>query len=99
MLSNMMGDLQGRPKKGPDPAFSLSALVPVLEKYVGTKVCFYNYQLAKQCTLCAISTALPLRPQVLFASDCVGEEVQRGLAELENGEVNMQACACLMLDT
>ena len=36
-------------------------------------------------------------PQVLFASDCVGEEVQRGLAELKNGEVNLQACACPML--
>lgn len=51
----------GRPKKGPEPAFSLSALVPSLESYLKTKV--------------------------LFASDCIGEEVQKGLSQLKNGQV------------
>lgn len=51
----------GRPKKGPEPAFSLKALVPSLESYLKTKVA--------------------------FASDCIGEEVEKALSTLKNGEV------------
>jgi phosphoglycerate kinase len=51
----------GRPKKGPEPQFSLKALVPSLESYLKTKV--------------------------VFASDCIGEEVQKALSGLKNGEV------------
>lgn len=32
--------MQGRPKKGPDPALSLENLKAVLEKYLETKVCY-----------------------------------------------------------
>lgn len=106
---------QGRPKKGPEPAFSLQPLVSYLEKLLQTKVCceamvILQYSPARESdlifmevfiALCSLQVLWKVCPmsevhllfyfswgfQVLFATDCIGEEVQKQLAQLEDGQV------------
>ena len=63
--------LQGRPKKGPEPAFSLSALVPLLEKYLQTKVMIDIFVRFAWCFDTSVKALVHLQSKHIFGALCV----------------------------